>query len=300
MQLDRIDLNLFVVLDAIFSEGGITRASEKLHLTQPAVSHALNRLRRLFDDPLFVREGRSLVPTPLARGLIEPVRAALRGLEVTLSESSRFDPASMRRRFTIGVRDVLEARLLPALMQRIAREAPNVEIAAVRADRRELESELARGTLDAAIDMLLPLSGAVRRQRVVEDALVVVAREGHPRAGPPLDLATYLRLDHVLTSSRRSGQSLEDQELSRQGLQRRVRLRCQHYFSACRVVSQTDLVLTMPESYARIASRQWNHQLLPFPLPTPTLDALLYWHVQADSDPANRWLRERLLETFAE
>jgi DNA-binding transcriptional LysR family regulator len=88
-------------------------------------------------------------------------------------------------------------------------------------------------------------------------------------------------------------------ELSRHGLQRRVRLRCQHYFSACRVVSQSDLVLTMPESYARIASQQWNHQLLPFPLATPKLDAVLYWHAQAESDPANRWLRERLLETFA-
>lgn len=299
MQLDRIDLNLFVVLDAIFSEGGITRASEKLHLTQPAVSHALNRLRRLFDDPLFVREGRGLVPTPLARGLIEPVRAALRGLEVTLGETREFDPASMRRRFTVGVRDVLEARLLPPLMRRIAREAPNVGIAAVRADRRELEAELARGSLDAAIDMLLPLSDAVRRQRVAADGLVVVARAGHPLAGPGLDLDTYLQLDHVLTSSRRSGQSLEDMELSRQGLQRRVRLRCQHYFSACRVVSQSDLVLTMPESYARIASQQWSLQLLPFPLPTPTLDAVLYWHAQADNDPANRWLRERLLETFA-
>jgi DNA-binding transcriptional LysR family regulator len=300
MQLDRIDLNLFVVLDAIFSEGGITRASEKLHLTQPAVSHALNRLRRLFDDPLFVREGRALVPTPLARGLIEPVRAALRALEVSLSESSRFDPASMRRRFTIGVRDVLEARLLPPLLRRIAAEAPNVDIAAVRADRRELEAELARGTLDAAVDMLLPLSDAVRRRRVVADALVVVARADHPRAVAPLTLETYLQLDHVLTSSRRSGQTLEDAELSRHGLQRRIRLRCQHYFSACRVVSQTDLVLTMPESYARIASRQWSHQLLPFPLPTPTLDAVLYWHEQMESDPANRWLRERLLETFAE
>ena len=143
MQLDRIDLNLFVVLDAIFTEGGITRASDKLHLTQPAVSHALNRLRRLFDDALFVREGRRLVPTPRARALIEPVRAALRGLEVTLSESQAFDAARSTRRFTLGVRDVLEARLLPPLLRALAVEAPGVDIAAVRADRRELEAELA-------------------------------------------------------------------------------------------------------------------------------------------------------------
>lgn len=298
MQLDRIDLNLFVVLDAIFTEGGITRASDKLHLTQPAVSHALNRLRRLFDDALFVREGRRLVPTPRARALIEPVRAALRGLEVTLSESQAFDAARSTRRFTLGVRDVLEARLLPPLLRALAVEAPGVDIAAVRADRRELEAELARGTLDAAIDIALPLSPAVRRQRLVADALCVVARAGHPHADAALDLDTYLRLDHVLTSSRRSGPAPEDAELSRHGLQRRVRLRCQHYFSACRVVSQTDLVLTMPESYARIASAQWACQLLPFPLPTPTLDAVLYWHAQLDADPANAWLRERLLRAL--
>jgi DNA-binding transcriptional LysR family regulator len=98
VQLDRIDLNLFVVLDAIFSEGGITRASEKLHLTQPAVSHALNRLRRLFDDPLFVREGRSLAPTPLARGLIEPVRAAL----ARAGSDARRSPAASIRRACAG------------------------------------------------------------------------------------------------------------------------------------------------------------------------------------------------------
>jgi len=138
----------------------------------------------------------------------------------------------------------------------------------------------------------------VRRQRLVADALCVVARAGHPQADAALDLDTYLRLDHVLTSSRRSGPAPEDAELSRHGLQRRVRLRCQHYFSACRVVSQTDLVLTMPESYARIASAQWACQLLPFPLPTPTLDAVLYWHAQLDADPANAWLRERLLRAL--
>ena len=198
----------------------------------------------------------------------------------------------------LGVRDVLEARLLPPLLRALAVEAPGVDIAAVRADRRELEAELARGTLDAAIDIALPLSPAVRRQRLVADALCVVARAGHPQADAALDLDTYLRLDHVLTSSRRSGPAPEDAELSRHGLQRRVRLRCQHYFSACRVVSQTDLVLTMPESYARIASAQWACQLLPFPLPTPTLDAVLYWHAQLDADPANAWLRERLLRAL--
>ena len=294
MQISRIDLNLLVVLDAIYTENGITRAAQKLHLTQPAISHSLGRLRELFKDGLFVREGRTMVPTPLARNLITPVREALRRLEVTLNERERFDPATTQRRFVIAVRDVFESTLLPPLLQRIGRVAPSVDVAAVQLERREFESELAAGTLDAALDVLLPFSDQVRRRRISLDRLVVVARRNHPAVRRGLTLATYLKQDHVLVSSRRSGPGLEDVELSRQGLSRRVRLRCQHYFAACRVVSQTDLVLTMPENYARIANRQFGNQILPLPLDMPPLDAYLYWHASVDNEPANRWLREQV------
>lgn len=298
MNLNRIDLNLFVVLDTIYTEGGITKASRKLNLTQPAISHALGRLRDMFGDPLFERDGRAMVPTPLARSLIEPVRRSLRGLEITLNEVARFDPATTERRFTLSVRDVLEATLLPVLMRRITDSAPLIDVATVRVDRRELEAELAMGTVDAAIDILLPLSDQIRRMRIALDPMVVVARLGHPSVDKGMDLDSYLKQDHIQVSSRRSGPGLEDVELSRLGVQRRVRLRCQHYFAACRVVSLTDLVLTMPESYARIANRQYNNQILPFPLSVPMLDAYLYWHANVEQEPANRWLREQLIQAF--
>jgi DNA-binding transcriptional LysR family regulator len=297
VHLHRIDLNLLVVLDAIFTEGGITKAGEKLHLTQPAISHALGRLRQLFDDPLFVREGRRMVPTPLARSLMQPVRRALHSLEVTLNEVQQFDAATTQRHFTVGVRDVLEATVLPPLMARIAEAAPSVDVSAVRADRRTLESELAAGSLDAALDVLLPLSDDIRHQRISMDRLVVVARKQHPIASKKLDLAAYLRAHHVLVSSRRTGQSLEDVELNRQGFRRRIRLRCQHYFAACRVVAETDLLLTMPERYARIANRQYNNRILPFPMEMPSMDAYLYWHASVENEPASRWLREQLIAT---
>ncbi len=298
MHINRVDLNLFVVLDAIFTEGGITKASEKLHLTQPAVSHALSRLRTLFDDALFVREGRAMVPTPLARSLIEPVRRSLRELEVTLNELERFDPNTTQVRFTVAVRDVLESTLLPPLMQRVLANAPQIDIAAVRVDRRQLESELALGSLDAAIDVLLPLSGKVMRTRIAHDPIVVVARKGHPDIRPGFELDDYLVQEHILVSSRRSGPGLEDIELSRLGLQRRVRLRCQHYFAACRVVNQSNLVLTMPDRHARIANLPFDNQILPFPVQTPQLDAYLYWHSNVENEPANRWLRNQLVEAI--
>jgi DNA-binding transcriptional LysR family regulator len=300
MHISRIDLNLFTVFEAIYTEGSVTRASQKLNLTQPAISHALGRLREMFDDPLFIRQGHTMVSTPLARNMIDPVRRALRGLEVTLNGLDRFDPATTPKQFKLALRDVLEATILPPLVSNISRVAPLVDIAASQVDRRALESELAAGTLDAAIDVLLPLSNDILRTRIDQDTTVVVARKGHPAIDGSIDIETYLKQDHILTSSRRKGLGLQDFELSRFGMERRIRLRCQHYFAACRVVGQTDLILTMPERYARIANQQFDNQILPFPLEVPAFDVFLYWHSNVDNDPANRWLREEIVKSFSD
>ena len=129
---------------------------------------------------------------------------------------------------------------------------------------------------------------------------MVVARPRHPAVKRELGLETYLSLEHILVSSRRRGLSVEDYELSRNGLKRRIRLRCQHYFAACRVVSETDLILTMAERYARIVNGLFRNRLLPFPLEVPNYDAYLYWHANAEADPANRWLRNLLIAAFRE
>ena len=294
MHLSKVDLNLFIVFEAIYAEGSITRASLKMNLTQPAISHALNRLRQLFDDPLFERQGHVMVPTPLARSIIDPVRQSLRGFEVTLSGVERFDATSSERVFSLALRDVLEASVLPPLMASVAREAPLVGLNTLQVGRRELESELAAGTLDAAIDILLPLSHDIRHTLLATDQTVVLVRREHPLVRGGLDLDTYLKLEHIQTSSRRRGPGLEDFELSRLGLQRRIRLRCQHYFAACRVASQTDLALTMPERLARVVNQQFGNQMLPFPLQMPSLDIHLYWHANVDNDPASIWLRGQI------
>ncbi|HJW57651.1 MAG TPA: LysR substrate-binding domain-containing protein, partial [Burkholderiaceae bacterium] len=223
---------------------------------------------------------------------------ALRGFEVTLNGLDQFDPATTRRQFTVALRDVLEATILPPLASQVTAGAPLVDLAAVKVDRRELESELAAGTLDVAIDVLLPLSGDIRHQQIIVDKTVVVVRNGHPAIHGALDLATYLEQDHILASSRRRGLGLEDFELSRLGVQRRVRLRCQHYFAACRVVSQTNLLLTMPDRYAQVANQHFDNRILPFPTEMPPFDVYLYWHANVDNDPANRWLREQLVRSL--
>ncbi|MCU6499758.1 LysR family transcriptional regulator [Rugamonas sp. A1-17] len=298
MHISKVDLNLFIVFEAIYAEGSITRASLKMNLTQPAISHALNRLRVLFEDPLFERQGHVMVPTPLARSIIDSVRQSLRGFEVTLNGAGHFDAATSERTFSLALRDVLEASVLPPLMARVAQDAPTVSLNTLQVGRRELESELAAGTLDAAIDILLPLSNDIRRTLLATDSTVVLVRRDHPQVRGVMDLDEYLKLEHIQTSSRRRGPGLEDFELSRMGLQRRVRLRCQHYFAACRAVSQTDLALTMPERLARVVNQQFGNQILPFPLQMPSLDIYLYWHANIDHDPAGVWLREQIKQAM--
>ncbi len=300
MHISKVDLNLFTVFECIYTEGSVTRASQKLHLTQPAISHALARLRLMFDDPLFVRQGHTMVSTPLARNIIEPVRLALRALEVTLLDAGKFDAALATNQFNLALRDVLESTVLPPLLKSITTLAPHINLAANQVERRELVGELAAGTLDLAIDMLLPLPNEIRRQKIVQDTTVVVLRKDHPALqGGALDLGTYLQGEHILASSRRKGMGLEDFELSRLGLSRNIRLRCQHYFAACRVVSQTDLLLTMPEGYARIANQQFDNQIVPLPLAMPSWDVYLYWHQNVEDDPANLWLRGQVIQAFA-
>ena len=298
MHLSNVDLNLFVVFDTIYAEGGITRASRRLNLSQPAVSHALGRLREMFGDPLFTHHGHVMTPTPLARRMIEPIRQSLQGLEVTLNKVDRFDPANATKRFIVGMRDALESAVLADLMRSIAKTAPRVDINVVRTERRDIERELSAGTLDVALDVMLPLPEEIRRQHLGVEWLTIVARRRHPglRGRPTLD--AYLQQEHIAVSSRRRGLSAEDFELGRHNLRRRVRLRCQNYLAACQVVRETDLVLTMPQRHARILNAHFGNQLLPFPLKVPAFDSYLYWHANAEADPANAWLRQQLIGTM--
>ena len=298
INLSRIDLNLLVVLEAIVTEGGVSRAAMRLNLTQPAVSHALGRLRELLDDPLFVRQGRALVPTALTKRLIEPLRHSLRALGTLLEKKEAFDPAQSEMTFTVAMRDPMELMILPALMRRLAREAPKVDLRTVQVRRRTIENGLADGTLDAVLDVLLPLSERVHRQRVASDRFVVVARKGHPKVRPGFALSTYLEQQHVMVTARRRGPGAEDIELGQHGLRRHIRLRCRNYLAAFRVVAETDLVLTMPERYVGLLAAGAPVRALGMPLKIPTLDLYLYWHDAVHDDPANSWLRTRLLEAL--
>jgi len=289
----RLDLNLLHVFDTIYRENSLTRAAKALHLTQPAVSHSLSRLRDHFDDPLFTRQGNQMVPTPLARRFLESMKPGLTQIQSAVNQFHAFDPANHRKTYALGLRDVLEATFLPQLMGRLD-PYPELEIVSKRIPRRDMETQLAAGKLDFAVDVLLPVSSQTSHELLRRDRLVVLAREGHPLAGQALDMEGYLSAQHVLVSSRTEGPGIEDFELSRLGVQRSIRLRCQHYYAACRVVEATDLLLTMPETYARIISERASITTLNPPTDLPSLDVHLYWHKAYTQEPALIWFKEQL------
>lgn len=293
MALNRLDLNLLHVFDTIYREGSLTRAARVLHLTQPAVSHSLSRLREHFDDPLFSRQGNQMVPTPLARRFLESMRPGLTQIQSAVNQFHAFDPASQRKTYSLALRDILESTFLPKLMGRLE-SYPELEIISQRVPRRDMETQLAAGKLDFAVDVLLPVSNQTGHELLRHDRLVVLARKGHPLTSDGLTLDKYLEAKHVLVSSRSEGPGIEDFELSRFGVQRDIRLRCQHYYAACRVAEGTDLLLTMPENYARIIAERANIDILTTPADLPGIDVHLYWHKAYEREPALIWFREQL------
>lgn len=294
----RTDLDLLRVLDAIHAEGGVTRAAERLNLSQSAISHSLARLRQVFGDKLFMRDGRQLSATPLTRDLIGPLRQGLQALDRLVANAGRFSPATAEAQYTISLRDPTETLMLPRIMRQIAQAAPGVALRTVQVRRRNLEAALATGAVSLATDIALPLSESVRRQKLSADRMVVVARRGHPQLRKGLSLESYLAQDHVMVTSRRQGPGLEDVELSKRDLRRRVRLRCRNYLAALGAVAETDLLLTMAERYAHRFAPGLRLQVLPLPLRMPTLDLYLYWHASADGDAASRWLRGLVVDSF--
>ncbi|WP_313394725.1 LysR substrate-binding domain-containing protein, partial [Pseudomonas sp.] len=194
--------------------------------------------------------------------------------------------------FRISMTDLTEAVILPPLFQRLRRLAPSVLIESFLCKRRETTKELAAGRLDFAVDAPLNTDPQVRHVKLIHDRYVCALRPGHPLADAKLTLDAYLGMTHIHISSRRNGLGYVDLALGKMGVQRKVALRSQHYLMASQVLQQTDMAMTVPERFAR------RHQLRYHPLPVdvPPLETHLYWHESTDQDPANRWMREQIIE----
>ncbi|MCO1335578.1 LysR family transcriptional regulator [Microbulbifer sp. OS29] len=292
MQLQRIDMNLFPVLEAIYTTRNLTRAAEQLHITQPAVSNALARLRRTLDDPLFTRSPTGMAPTPLTDSIMPRVQEALSLLGASLNEQRHFIPQEARKTLRLSMNDMAETLLLPKLLETLEQEAPGITVESFHIPRENLVKELAANTLDFALDIPLATAPQIKQQSLMRDRYLCMLRKDHPLAeSASLTLEQYLQLEHIHVSSRRSGPGLEDIALNKLGRRRNIKLRVQHYRVAPLVVLRTDLALTVPASLAR----QYSARLFELPFQMPQVDWHLLWHKNHHDDPANQWLRTKLI-----
>ncbi|WP_066963435.1 LysR family transcriptional regulator [Microbulbifer sp. Q7] len=294
-QLHQIDMNLFPVLEAIYSTRNLTRAAERLHITQPAVSNALARLRRALDDQLFVRTPSGMSPTPLTENIMPRVQQALSLLGSSVAEHHRFDPATAQKTLRVSMNDMAETLVLPHLLEHLQRAAPGISVESFYVPRDQLAKELAANSLDFALDVPLVSANQLSQQRLVADRYQCMLRPDHPLAGESsLTLEQYLALEHIHVSSRRRGPGLADIALNKLGRRRKIRLRVQHYRVAPLVVLKTDLALTVPVSLAR----QYPARCFELPFQIPQMDWHLLWHRHQDDDAAHQWLRQHLLSLF--
>ena len=295
MNLSDKDLNLFVVFDVIYTERNLTKSGEVLGITQPAVSNALSRLRENFNDELFVRTSKGMVPTPVAENMVNDIRQALDLIRNSISESESFNPKTANATFRIYIGDTSEYRLLPQLIKNISYLAPGVDVESYLTPRTETPKELAAGNIDFAIDPPIHSDPNLRNKKIYQDDYVLVVNKKHPIAKKKkISLEDYLNLSHIHISKRASGLGHVDTTLNRLGLTRRIALRAQHFLVAPYIIDQSNLAMTTIKSFSR--GRELKVFQLPFKINPLVLH--LYWHVNKDMDPANKWMRELILNTY--
>lgn len=246
MDLRRLDLNLLVVLDAVLSERSVSRAADRLALTQPAVSHALARLRQVCGDEIVMRQGRTMVPTPKAVALQDEVRAILVRAQRVFAMSSLFDPTQSRRHFQIGCSDHAAVAVLEPVLSRILAEAPQMRLQLSHVGRTHAADMIRSGALDLALGVLNSADDAIAVRTLKEVPYVCVARAFHPAFNPRLTLDSYLAGEHLQVLVQSGSFGAIDQTIGRLGHERNIRLVAAHFDTAMRLLLTTDLLLTVP------------------------------------------------------
>ena len=283
------DLNLLVTLDVLLSEGSVARAAQRLQLSASAMSRALSRLRTLTGDPLLVRAGRGLVPTPRALELRDRVREVVGAAEAVLRPALKLDLPSLDRTFAIRSSEGFVETFGPRLLERLAAEAPHVRLRFL--PKLDKDSALLRdGVVDLETGITSKVMGPeIRTQGLFRDRLVAIVREGHALAEGRLTPDRYANSQHVLVSRRGLEMAPVDHALEKLGLVRRGAVTVGGFGPAIALARESELVATVPEQHTRSL---WQG-LRPIALPMDVADFTisLFWHPRLDADPAHRWLR---------
>ncbi|MGR9108568.1 MAG: LysR family transcriptional regulator [Gammaproteobacteria bacterium] len=300
--LRHFDLNLLIAFDLLMQELNVSRAAERLFLSQSAMSHILQRLRQQLEDPLLVKTPVGMKPTDRAIALIEPVRVLLRELEELIRTPGPFDPATSRRRFVIAATDYMDYLVVPPLVERVSCEAPNVDIQVKRTEVPFPEHELENGSLDVVLgfESILKPAGYLKCDRLFTDQMACLVRnDASNQAKSQMSLEEYLAMKHMLISRTGTRIGVIDEWLEEKGLERRIALIVPHFLSAPFIVGKTDMVLSLPLRIAEQFERLAPVKTLSIPIELPDYDLAMIWHPLRENDSAHRWLREQILVVCA-
>ena len=295
MKIKDTDLNLFIAFDVIYTEKNLTKSGQVLGITQPAVSNALARLRDLFNDELFIRTSRGMIPTPVANQLIGDIRNALSLIQNTISVSEKFDPSTAEMTFKISIGDTSEYRLLPLLIKELAEIAPKVKVETYLTARKDAPRELASGAIDFSIDPPLQSDQHLKHEKIYQEDYVMIVRKDHPiLKKQKITIEDYLDLSHIHISNRKTGMGHVDMTLYKLGLTRDIYLRAQHFLVAPYIVEQSDMAITTTKGFAVDRNLAWRE--LPFDIDPLVLH--LYWHENNDNESSSKWMRDLMLKTY--
>jgi len=300
MELTDIDLNQLVLFQQLMVERRVSRVAENLGLTQPAVSNALARLRRTLGDELFLRTPAGMVPTPFAEALAEPVGEALGLIHRGLNRQTRFDPAAVKGSITIAMTDIGEIVFLPALVERLGREAPGLMVNTVRNTAVNLPEAMASGQVDLAIGLLPQLKAGFFQRRLFVQRYVCLVRQGHPLARKKPTLAGFRQAEHLLVVSAGTGHGRVDEVMRRAGIERTTRLTVPHFVGVGHILQGTDLVATVPERLADQLVVPFGLVALPHPVKLPEAPINVFWHAKVHRSPAHQWWRGVLFDLFGD
>jgi DNA-binding transcriptional LysR family regulator len=296
MNLAGIDLNLLVVFDALMTERQVTRAGERLGLSQPATSNALARLRNLTKDDLFVRSGGKLHPTPVAIALAQQIQPALGQIQTALSPTQPFDPMISDRIFSIGMSDYVEFVLLPPLLEKLETIAPHIKIQVRSGNREQRLALLDSGEIDLMCGLFVNKVAWHEKQLLFQEQFVCVCRQDHPTIGDTLSLEEYINADHLLVSVQEDRVGRVDFLLAQQNLTRNIAVSTPHFLVAPTILARTNLIATLVERVAREFTPALNLKILPCPLPLKGFPVFMRWHQSMRDRATNSWLRGIIAE----
>lgn len=287
----RYDLNLLRVFTALMEERSVTRAAEKLGITQPALSNALNRLRELLHDPLFIRARQEMQPTQKAEALAPVILVALGQLDEIVQEQQAFDSASAQLLFTIAPNSYVEYVLIPAVVARLRQVAPGIKLRIIPYGNDLAETGVISGSTALVIGRFVDPPDNLIVQHLMDDRLACVVRADHPLIGDDISKAQYEQLKHVNVLPPGRMRAGLFQALDKQGLKRDVAVSVTHFLSVPEVISVTDYCTTLPMQICHRLAHDTRLKILPTPVDLGTFPVDMAWHVRYRHDPAHRWLR---------